>query len=67
MGISPKWKTLAASAASALPTLKASTKWMKNFTEDNAYYQKIKLIQQVENKDNTTALEQDFYEFKLLV
>lgn len=45
--------------------LKASTKWMKNFKEDNAYYQKIKLIKQVENEKNTTASEKDFYEFKL--
>ncbi|TCP28487.1 hypothetical protein EV195_101665 [Tenacibaculum skagerrakense] len=45
--------------------LKASTKWMKNFKEDNAYYQKIKLIRQVENQEKITANKHDFYEFKL--
>ncbi|CAL2091709.1 hypothetical protein [Tenacibaculum sp. 190524A05c] len=44
--------------------LKASTRWMKNFNEDNSYYEKINIVNNklVNTKSNT---EKDFFEFKL--
>lgn len=45
--------------------LKASTKWMKNFEDDNAFYQKIKIITSNKKEKRVTLSEKDFYEFKL--
>ena len=45
--------------------LKASTKWMKNFEEDNAFYQKIKIISSNNSAKRISLSEEDFYEFKL--
>ncbi|CAM1343916.1 hypothetical protein [Tenacibaculum amylolyticum] len=45
--------------------IKASTRWMKNFEEDNAYYQKINIISSTTNITNILS-EKDFFEFKLL-
>jgi hypothetical protein len=45
--------------------IKASTKWMKNFQEDNAFYQKISIISSIENEKSITVSEKDFFEFKL--
>ncbi|MFY7672691.1 hypothetical protein ACOSP6_16535 [Tenacibaculum sp. MEBiC06402] len=45
--------------------LKASTKWMKNFEDDNAFYQKIKIVSSDKNNKRTILRETDFYEFKL--
>ncbi len=45
--------------------IKASTKWMKNFNEDNAYYQKINIVSSKEKTKDITVSENDFFEFKL--
>ena len=45
--------------------IKASTKWMKNFKEDNAYYQKIHIVSSKVEDENITIAEKDFFEFKL--
>ncbi|CAM1343917.1 hypothetical protein [Tenacibaculum amylolyticum] len=45
--------------------IKASTRWMKNFEEDNAFYQKIKLASTRDKEVSTTIPEEDFFEFKL--
>ena len=45
--------------------LKASTKWMKNFEDDNAFYQKIKIINSDNNTKRILLSEKDFYEFQL--
>ncbi|MCH2034556.1 MAG: hypothetical protein MK202_13680 [Tenacibaculum sp.] len=46
--------------------IKASTKWMKNFSEDNAYYQKLQIVSSKEKKENITVTEKDFFDFQLL-
>jgi len=44
--------------------VRASTKWMKNFKEDNSYSQKIKILKNVEDrKEHVTA--ETFYDFQL--
>ncbi|TCP28486.1 hypothetical protein EV195_101664 [Tenacibaculum skagerrakense] len=45
--------------------IKASTKWMKNFNEDNAFYQKISIVSSIEEEKKITVSEKDFFEFKL--
>ncbi|MFY7672690.1 hypothetical protein ACOSP6_16530 [Tenacibaculum sp. MEBiC06402] len=45
--------------------IKASTKWMKNFNEDNAFYQKISIVSSNEEEKKITVSEKDFFEFKL--
>jgi hypothetical protein len=45
--------------------LKASTKWMKNFNESNAYIQKIKLISNMKEIKRPNILEEDFYDFQI--
>lgn len=44
--------------------LKASSKWMRNFNEDESFVQKIKVLGNT-IKDNSTVKENDFFEFKL--
>ena len=44
--------------------LRASTKWMKNFKEDNSYSQKIKILKNVENRKERVTAEK-FYDFQL--
>ncbi len=46
--------------------IKASTRWMKNFKEDNAYYQKISLASSKNNVKTIITTEKDSFEFKLL-
>ena len=45
--------------------LKASTKWMKNFKEDNSYSQKITIVKNGVKKKSKETNETDFFEFKL--
>lgn len=48
--------------------IKASTNWMKNFNEDNAFYQKIKIIASTEDKTKievSSLKEEDYFEFQL--
>lgn len=45
--------------------LKAQTNWMKNFKENNAYIQKIKIISQKEAKKNTLNSKEHF-DFQIL-
>lgn len=45
--------------------LKASTKWMKNFKENNAYSQRISIVQNGLEKKSTSLTEKEYYEFKL--
>ena len=47
--------------------LRATTKWMKNFKEDNAYQQKIIVLSSKNKKDKKVATlkKDDFFEFKL--
>ncbi|CAM1343918.1 hypothetical protein [Tenacibaculum amylolyticum] len=44
--------------------IKASTRWMKNYKEDNAFYQRIK-IASTKQQNNIIATEKEFFEFKL--
>ncbi|MFY0603864.1 MAG: hypothetical protein JXQ93_07925 [Flavobacteriaceae bacterium] len=47
--------------------LKASTKWMKNFNENNTFSQKVSIISSNSKKDTitTSASEKDFFEFQV--
>ncbi|CAL2057220.1 conserved hypothetical protein [Tenacibaculum sp. 190524A05c] len=45
--------------------IKASTRWMKNFNEDNAFYQKIKIISKNNKKYSVVQNEKDAFEYKL--
>ena len=45
--------------------LKASTKWMKNFEEDNAFYQKIKIISSDKKKHSIIKKEENAFDYKL--
>ncbi|CAL2076741.1 conserved hypothetical protein [Tenacibaculum sp. 190524A05c] len=45
--------------------LKASTRWMKNFNEDNAYYQKIRIASSKSKDQKKTVSEKEYFEFKL--
>ncbi|MDT7832491.1 hypothetical protein RQM59_08875 [Flavobacteriaceae bacterium S356] len=46
--------------------LKASTKWMKNFKEDQSFSQKIKIVSSPKKKiTESTKSEKDYFEFKL--
>ena len=45
--------------------IKASTRWMKNFNEDNAFYQKIKIISKNDKKYSVVQNEKDAFEYKL--
>ena len=44
--------------------VRASTKWMKNFKEDNSYSQKIKILKNVEDRKEQFTAEK-FYDFQL--
>lgn len=44
--------------------LKASTKWMRNFNEDESFVQKIKVLGNI-LKENNIVKEDNFFEFKL--
>ncbi len=45
--------------------IKASTRWMKNFNEDNAYYQKIKIISKNNKKYSVIENEEVAFDYKL--
>ena len=46
--------------------IKASTNWMKNFSEDNSFTQKISILSDQKNTSAKTSSQDDFYEFKLM-
>ncbi|WP_028887846.1 hypothetical protein [Tenacibaculum ovolyticum] len=45
--------------------IKASTNWMKNFSEDNSYIQKIKIIYPIKKEKKTIFSENSNFEFQL--
>ena len=46
--------------------IKASTNWMRNFSEDNSFTQKISILSDQDNTSNKSISQDDFYEFKLM-
>lgn len=44
--------------------VRASTKWMKNFKEDNSFSQKIIILKNIDQKEQTVT-EKDFFDFQL--
>lgn len=46
--------------------IKASTNWMRNFSEDNSFTQKISILSDQKNTSAKTSSQDDFYEFKLM-
>ena len=46
--------------------IKASTNWMKNFSEDNSFTQKISILSDQKNINAKASSEDDFFEFKLM-
>ena len=46
--------------------IKASTNWMRNFSEDNSFTQKISILSDQKNTSNKSSSQDDFYEFKLM-
>ena len=46
--------------------IKASTNWMKNFSEDNSFTQRISILSDQKNTIAKTSSQDDFYEFKLM-
>lgn len=46
--------------------IKASTNWMRNFSEDNSFTQKISILSDQDNTSNKSISQNDFYEFKLM-
>ena len=45
--------------------IKASTNWMKNFKEDNAYYQKIEVISTKHKTNKASVKKNIFFDFQL--
>lgn len=45
--------------------LKASTKWMKNFNEDNAFSEKISILSDIKKKKTQMTTEKDFFDFQV--
>jgi hypothetical protein len=45
--------------------LKASTKWMKNFHEDQAFYQTVHLVSSKRKSENISLNEDDYFDFQL--